>query len=96
MEYALTGPRVLDFTRALTGATGTRMLDKIGADVIKAESAPDGDMTRRVSKIRNERSMYFVQQNLGKKSLCVNLRDPRGMALIAGLVPMIDVVVENF
>jgi hypothetical protein len=55
-----------------------------------------GDMTRKMSHIRNDRSLYYVQQSLGKKSLCVDLRDPRGMALITALVPKVDVVVENF
>ena len=96
MQHVLTGLRVLDFTRALAGPTCTRMFAEMGADVIKVESAMSGDMSRQMSKIRNERSLYFVQQNLGKKSLCVNLRDPRGMALIAALVPKVDVVVENF
>ena len=96
MEHVLTGLRVLDLTRALAGPTCTRMFAEMGAEVIKVESAPSGDMTRRMSKIRNERSLYFVQQSLGNKSLCVDLRDPRGMALIAALVPKVDVVVENF
>ena len=96
VEHVLTGLRVLDFTRALAGPTCTRMLAEMGAEVIKVESAPGGDMSRRISKIRNERSLCYVQQNLGKKSLCVNLRDPRAMAIIASLVPKVDVVVENF
>jgi crotonobetainyl-CoA:carnitine CoA-transferase CaiB-like acyl-CoA transferase len=96
MEHVLSGLRVLDFTRALAGPTCSRMFAEMGAEVIKVEAAPAGDMVRRMSKIRNERSLYYVQQNLGKKSLCVNLRDPRGMAIIAALVPKVDVVVENF
>ena len=96
VEHVLTGLRVLDFTRALAGPSCTRMLAEMGADVIKVESAPNGDLARRVSKIRNERSIFLVQQSLGKKSLCVNLRDPRGMAILAALVPKVDVVVENF
>ena len=96
MEHVLSGLRVLDFTRALAGPTCTRMFAEMGAEVIKVESAPGGDMVRRMSKIRNERSLYYVQQNLGKKSLCINLRDPRGMAIIAALVPKVDVIVENF
>jgi len=96
MEHVLSGLRVLDFSRALAGPTCSRMFAEMGAEVIKVEAAPDGDMTRRMSKIRNERSLYYVQQNLGKKSLCLNLRDPRGMAIIAALVPKVDVVVENF
>ena len=96
MEHVLTGLRVLDLTRALAGPSCTRMLAEMGADVIKVEAAPAGDFVRGISKYQDERSLYYVQQNLGKKSLCVNLRDPRGMALVAALVPKVDVVVENF
>jgi crotonobetainyl-CoA:carnitine CoA-transferase CaiB-like acyl-CoA transferase len=96
MEHVLTGLRVLDLTRALAGPSCTRMLAEMGAEVIKVEPAPGGDFVRAISKLRNDRSLYYVQQNLGKKSVCVNLRDPRGLALVAALVPKVDVVVENF
>ena len=96
MDHALSGIRVLDLSRALAGPSCTRMLAEMGAEVIKVESAPSGDMVRGMSKLRNERSLYYIQQNRGKKSVCVNLRDPRGMALVTGLVPKVDVVVENF
>lgn len=96
MNHCLTGLRVLDFTRALAGPTCSRMLAEMGADVIKVESAPHGDLSRGASVFRNKRSVFFVQHNRGKKSVCVNLRDPRGMALIAELVQKVDVVVENF
>lgn len=95
LDHALTGLRVLDFTRALAGPTCTRMLAEMGAEVIKVEPAPKGDMSRAAS-VYNKRSLFFVQHNRGKKSVCVNLRDPRGMALIAELVQHVDVVVENF
>ena len=68
----------------------------MGADVIKVEGAPNGELARRFSNYKNNRSLYYIQQNLGKKSLCVNLRDPRALAMIAELVPRMDVVVENF
>lgn len=95
LDHALTGLRVLDFTRALAGPTCTRMLAEMGAEVIKVEPAPKGDMSRAAS-VYNKRSLFFVQHNRGKKSVCINLRDPRGMALIAELVQHVDVVVENF
>jgi crotonobetainyl-CoA:carnitine CoA-transferase CaiB-like acyl-CoA transferase len=73
------------------------MLAATGAEVIKVEAAPNGDLVRGISKLRfNDRSLYYIQQNLGKKSVCVNPRDPRGMAIVAALVPKVDVVVENF
>ena len=97
MEHVLSGIRVLDLSRALAGPSCTRMLAEMGAEVIKVEAAPNGDLVRGISKLRgNDRSLYYIQQNLGKKSVCVNLRDPRGMAIIAALVPKVDVVVENF
>jgi CoA:oxalate CoA-transferase len=96
ITHVLSGLRVLDFTRALAGPTCTRMLAEMGAEVIKVESAPKGDLSRGASVFRNNRSLFFVQHNRGKKSLCVNLRDPRGMALIVELVSKVDIVVENF
>jgi crotonobetainyl-CoA:carnitine CoA-transferase CaiB-like acyl-CoA transferase len=95
-EPLFTGLRILDLTRAVAGPTSTRMFAELGADVIKVEAFPDGDLTRHVSKLRNERSLYFVQQNLGKKSLCVDLRNPKGMALVKDIVPHVDVVVQNY
>ena len=96
MDHVLSDLRVLDLTRALAGPSCTRMLAEMGAEVIKVEPAPSGELARRLSNYRNNRSLYYVQQNLGKKSLCVNLRDPRSLALITELVPKVDVVVENF
>ena len=95
-EHLLTGIRVLDSTRALAGPTCSRLFAELGADVIKVESAPNGDLTRSMSLLRNERSLYFVQQSLNKKSICIDFRKAEGMALIRELVPHCDVVVENF
>lgn len=95
-EHMLSGIRILDLTRALAGPSCTRMFAEMGAEVIKVESAPVGDMVRGISKLRGERSLYIIQQSLNKKSLCVNLREPEGMALVRELVPHCDAVVENF
>ncbi|MBI3250217.1 MAG: CoA transferase [Deltaproteobacteria bacterium] len=96
MDHVLSDLRVLDLSRALAGPSCTRMLAEMGADVIKVEPAPGGELSRRLSVQPNGRSLYYVQQNLGKKSMCVNLRDPRGLALVTELIPQVDVVVENF
>lgn len=96
LTHCLTGLRVLDFTRALAGPTCARMLVEMGAEVIKVEPGPKGDMSRNASVFRNRRSLFFVQHNRGKKSLCLNLRDPRAMALVVELISKVDVVVENF
>jgi CoA:oxalate CoA-transferase len=91
--HVLTGLRVLDFTRALAGPSCTRMFAEMGAEVIKIEAGPGGDMTRGPG---TERSRYYVQQHLNKKSVCMNLRDPRSLAVAKELVAHVDVVVENF
>ncbi len=95
-DLALSDLKILDLTRAVAGPTCTRMLVEMGADVIKIEPAPSGDLARAISIFRNDRSLYYMQQNRGKKSVCLNLKDPRGIALVAELVPQVDAVVENF
>jgi len=96
MDHVLSDLKVLDLSRALAGPSCTRMLAEMGAEVIKIEPAPGGELSRRLSVQPSGRSLYYVQQNLGKKSVCVNLRDPRGLALVTELIPKVDVVVENF
>ncbi|MFP6682734.1 MAG: CoA transferase [Gammaproteobacteria bacterium] len=96
IDHALSDVKILDLTRAVAGPTCTRMLVEMGAEVIKIEPAPNGDMIRPVSVFKDDRSLFFVQQNRGKQSVCINLKDPRGIALVAELVAQVDVVVENF
>ena len=95
-EHLLTGIRILDLTRALAGPTCSRMFAELGAEVIKIEPAPHGDMVRAISKLRGDTSLYIIQQSLNKKSICVDLRTPEGLALVKELVPHCDAVVENF
>jgi len=92
----LDGYRVLDFTQVLAGPTTARYLAELGADVIKVEIAPNGDIARGVPYLRDGRSAYYVQQNRGKKSLCLDLKNPAGKAIIKELIPKMDVIVENF
>ena len=94
--HVLDGITVLDFTQVLAGPTTTRLMAAMGAEVLKVELLPDGDMGRGFPAYRDGRSGYHIQQSLGKKSLCVNLRDPRAQALLRELVPQVDVLVENY
>lgn len=94
--HILSGYRVLDLSQIIAGPTATRMMAELGAEVLKVEIAPDGDMSRRLPYIRDGRSGYFVQQNRGKKGLCVDVRSPAGRALLLDLVAKVDVLVENF
>jgi len=92
----LEGIRVLDFTQYLAGPTVTRLMAEMGAEIIKIETAPGGDPSRLLPMIRDGRSGYFVQQNRGKQSLCLDLRRPEALEIVRALVAEVDVVVENF
>ncbi|MFM7411113.1 MAG: CoA transferase, partial [Actinomycetota bacterium] len=94
-ERPISGLRVLDFSRVLTGPHATRMLCDLGADVIKLEP-PEGDLTRFTNPRVNSLSTYFVQQNVGKKNICLDLSKPEAVALVHRLIEHVDVVVENF
>ncbi len=95
VSYPLEGVRVLDFTRVLAGPFATRILADLGADVIKVEP-PEGDMTRNMGRKVGGISGYFTQQNVGKRSICVDLTKPEAQALVKRLVVHADVVTENF
>jgi len=96
VEGIFDGLRVLDFTQVLAGPTATRLMVEMGAEVIKVEMTPAGDMGRTLPKVRGGRSGYHVQQNRGKRSICVDLKDPRGKELVLDLVPEVDVMIQNF
>jgi crotonobetainyl-CoA:carnitine CoA-transferase CaiB-like acyl-CoA transferase len=95
-KHLLDGYKVLDFTHFIAGPTATRLMAGMGAEVIKVELAPHGDEARQMEYVRDKRSAYFVQQNRGKQSICVNMRSADGLALIKELIPKVDVLIENF
>lgn len=94
--HVLEGVKVLDFTHVLAGPTCTRLMAETGAEIIKVEATPTGDMVRFMPSLKDGRSGYYIQQNRGKKAVCMNLRDPRAQEIIHKLVKDVDVVVENF
>ena len=95
MNRPLDGIRVLDFTRVLAGPHATRMLCDLGAEVIKIEP-PEGDLTRFGQPRLNSLATYFIQQNVGKLNVSLNLADARGVDIARKLVAVSDVVIENF
>ena len=95
-KHLLAGVKALDFTQFVAGPTVTRLMAEMGAEVIKVEFAPGGDRCRSVPYVKNERSGYFVQQNRGKQSLCVDIKHPESLEILQGIIPKVDVVVENF
>lgn len=87
---------VLDFTQYLAGPTVTRLMAEMGAIIIKVEQSPMGDPSRLLPFIKDGRSGYFVQQNRGKKSVCIDFNKPEGLEILRDLAKSVDVVVENF
>ena len=80
MTKALEDIRVLDLTRALAGPFCTLMLGDNGADVIKIEIPGSGDDTRKWGPpFIGDESAYFLSINRNKRSLTLNLQDPKGL-----------------
>lgn len=92
----LEGITVLDLTRYLAGPACTRMLVEMGADVIKIEQPPYGDPNRSNRPRINRRAGTHIQQNRGKRSVCLDINTDEGAAIIKSLIPHVDVIVENF
>lgn len=92
----LAGVKVLDFTQYLAGPAATRLLTEFGAEVVKIERTPDGDLGRKIHFVAPGVSAFFLAACAGKKSVAVEFRDPAGRALVEQLVRDSDVVIENF
>lgn len=92
----LAGIRVVDYSHFLAGPFVSRCLAALGAEVIKVERPTEGDAGRTHAYLINGQSGYYLQQNMGKEGLCVNIKDPRGLELVKKLVDSADVFVENY
>ena len=79
----------------VSGPIAGRMLCDLGADVVKVEP-PEGDLTRRWGEIRQGMSGWFLQQNAGKRNICVDLKASGGPELVRRLAAVTDVLIENY
>ena len=91
----LDGVRVLDLTTMVSGPIATMLLAEQGADVIKIES-PTGDYMRRVGTEHKGMTSSFLTCNRGKRSMCVDIKQPKGLELVLELTKNADVLVQNF
>ena len=93
----LSGIRILDFSRFLSGPYGTMLLGDLGAEVLKVEDSARGDPLRVQGPpfFRGEGVTYHAS-NRNKKSLQANLKDPEHLKRVRELCDAADVVVENF
>jgi crotonobetainyl-CoA:carnitine CoA-transferase CaiB-like acyl-CoA transferase len=99
----LSGVKVLDLTRVLAGPWATQALADFGATVYKIERPGSGDDTRGwgppfVAGDHGQRgdAAYFLAANRGKRSIAIDLSQPKGQELIRDLARRCDVLVENF
>ena len=95
MTAPLSGIRIIDFTRVLAGPHCTKALRDLGAEVIKIEP-PDPDTGRSGQPHVGSMSLYFAQQNAGKRAISIDLNFPEAQQIVKDLVETADIVVENF
>lgn len=94
-QAPLAGVKILDFTRVLAGPHCTKTLRDLGAEVIKVEP-PAPDTGRSGQPHVGAMSLYFAQQNSGKRAISLDLNFTEAQELIRQLVAEADIVVENF
>jgi CoA:oxalate CoA-transferase len=92
----LDGITILDLTWVLSGPYASMVLCDLGADVIKVERPPWGDVARTTGPYQNGWSGYFFSINRGKRSISIDLRGEEGRELFRNLAERVDVVMENF
>lgn len=92
----LSGVRVLDFSRILSGPYASMVLADLGAEVIKIEPLESGDETRNFPPFKGPLSHYYIALNHSKKSVGLNLKSPRGVEIAKALAKQSDIVLENF
>lgn len=90
------GVRVLDLSVIVSGPLATMILADQGAEVIKVEAPPLGDVVRYLGSSRNGTSALFANCNRGKRSVVIDTRQARGRELLLRLAERADVLVQNF
>lgn len=85
--------RVVEFTHMVMGPTAGMVLADLGADVVKVEPAPKGDTTRHLT---GSGTGFYASFQRNRRSLCVDMKTPEGLALVQRLVARSDALIENF
>jgi formyl-CoA transferase len=95
-QSCLNGVRILDLTQFEAGPSCTEALAWLGAEVVKVENPKSGDPGRSLGGQKDVDDPYFLLFNANKKSLTIDLKDPKGLQLVKELAKQADVFVENF
>ncbi len=100
MTQAFSNLRIVDFSQVLAGPVATQQLALLGADVIKIEQPGKGDQIRQM--MRNDTfadinmSPSYLNCNVNKRGICLDLKSPEAKEVVAKLYAEADVIVENF
>src|SRR5215467_1850826 len=92
----LAGIRILDLGTRIAAPFAATLLADFGAEVIKVELPGSGDFMRGIGPFVDGYSLWWAVEGRNKKSITLDLRQPRGQDLFRALVAKSDVVVENF
>jgi crotonobetainyl-CoA:carnitine CoA-transferase CaiB-like acyl-CoA transferase len=92
----LAGIKVLELGTLIAGPFCSRMLAEFGADVIKIESPEGGDPIRQWRILKDGTSLWWSVQARNKKSLTLNMKDPRGQEIARRLALEADIIIENY
>jgi len=95
MSPPLEGLRVIDFTRVLAGPLCTKTLLDLGAQVTKIEP-PSGDVGRAGFPLIGDMSVYYIQQNAGKRNVSLDLNYEEAREIVKRMCDTADIIVENF
>ncbi|MDE2370785.1 MAG: CoA transferase [Burkholderiales bacterium] len=93
---ALEGVKVVEIGTLIAGPYAASVLAQFGAEVIKIEAPDGGDPLRSWRKLHEGTSLWWYSQSRNKKSVTLNLKDPRGQQIVRDLVKDADIVIENF
>jgi crotonobetainyl-CoA:carnitine CoA-transferase CaiB-like acyl-CoA transferase len=99
MSKPFAGVKILDFTRVLAGPYASYQLALLGADVIKVESREGDDMrygNRADEWEKRGLAAPWVSVNGNKRSITMDLKQPRAIEIVKKMIPTVDVVIENF
>jgi crotonobetainyl-CoA:carnitine CoA-transferase CaiB-like acyl-CoA transferase len=96
MSGPLAGIRVLDLGTRIGAPFAATLLGDLGADVIKVEVPGEGDFMRSIGPYVDGHSLFWAVEGRSRRSITLNLRVPKGQAILRRLVRTADVVVENF
>lgn len=92
----LSGIRVLELGQLIAGPFAAKTLADFGAEVIKVEPPGEGDPLRKWRMLNDGTSVWWQAQSRNKQSVCIDLRQPEGQALVRQLAASADVLIENF